>query len=106
MAKPGSFLLLAIPTPRHLYGMKEILYEKPYENEYREDDISRLFACAPGSGDGEITVNSPEHIEALFSMTPYYWKTPREGAERLRRLSSLHTEIGFDFLLYRREDRP
>lgn len=30
----------------------------------------------------------------------------RAAAKRLRRLSSLHTEIGFDFLLYRREDRP
>ena len=106
MAKPGSFLLLAIPTPRHLYGMKEILYEKPYENEYRETTYPGFSLVRREAVTGEITVNSPEHIEALFSMTPYYWKTPREGAERLRRLFSLHTEIGFDFLLYRREDRP
>ena len=35
-------------------------------------------------------------------MTPYYWKTGREGASRLEEAGSFQTEIGFDFLLYRR----
>lgn len=38
-------------------------------------------------------------------MTPYYWKTPREGSGRLRRLEKLKTEIGFDFLLYRKVEK-
>ena len=37
-------------------------------------------------------------------MTPYYWKTPPEGARRLSEAKSLRTEIGFDFLLYQREE--
>ena len=28
-------------------------------------------------------------------MTPYYWKTPKEGAERLAALDSLTTRIAF-----------
>ena len=35
-------------------------------------------------------------------MTPYYWKTPRSGAERLASLDTLTTELHFDFLVYRR----
>ena len=50
-----------------------------------------------------ITVNGRENIEALFSMTPYYWKTDVEGGERLRALDVLETEIKFDFLVYRKK---
>ena len=50
-----------------------------------------------------IELTSPALIEALFSMTPYYWKTDVEGGERLRALDVLETEIKFDFLVYRKK---
>ena len=103
VVKPGGFLLLAVPTPRHLYGMKELLYDAPYENEYRETAYPGFSLVRREAVADTIELTSPALIEALFSMTPYYWKTPPEGCERLRRASSLRTEIGFDFLLYRRE---
>ena len=103
VVKPGGFLLLAVPTPRHLYGMKELLYDAPYENEYREMAYPGFSLVRREAVADTIELTSPALIEALFSMTPYYWKTPPEGCERLRRASSLRTEIGFDFLLYRRE---
>ena len=34
VVRPGGFLLLAVAGERHLYGLKEILYEYPYENEH------------------------------------------------------------------------
>ena len=106
VVRPGGFLLLAVPTPRHLYGMKEILYDEPYENEYRETDYPGFALVSREAVTGEIQLDSPALIEALFSMTPYYWKTPPAGCARLRAASSLRTEIGFDFLLYRREETP
>lgn len=39
-------------------------------------------------------------LEALFAMTPYYWKTPRDGAARLAALPELTTDIAFRFLLF------
>ena len=49
-----------------------------------------------------VTLTDPEDIRALFSMTPYAWKTPREGIQRLENLSHLETEIGFDIHVYQR----
>ncbi len=83
--------------------MKELLYDAPYENEYRETAYPGFSLVRREAVADTIELTSPALIEALFSMTPYYWKTPPEGCERLRRASSLRTEIGFDFLLYRRE---
>ena len=50
----------------------------------------------------ETTLPDSGAARDLFAMTPYYWKTGREGARRLEEAGSFQTEIGFDFLLYRR----
>lgn len=94
-------LLYAVPGPRHLYGLKEVLYDSPCENPvsdvaYKGFSLERRVPVR-----GCITVRG-EQIGQLFQMTPYYWKTPRDGAQRLAARTELTTEIGFDFLVYRR----
>ena len=34
-------------------------------------------------------------------MTPYYWKTPRAGAERLAKLDRLSVQTGFRIHVFR-----
>ena len=48
---------------------------------------------------GTITVPAAQ-LDALFAMTPYYWKTPRDGAARLAALPQLTTTIAFRFLVF------
>ena len=103
VAKPGGFLLLAVRSPRHRDLLTELLHGAPYENELRETDYPGFTLVESESVEGGIELTSPALIEALFSMTPYYWKTPPAGCERLRRAEVLRTAIGFRFLLYRRE---
>ncbi|MBQ4574538.1 MAG: methyltransferase domain-containing protein [Clostridia bacterium] len=105
IAKDGAPFIYAVPTPRHLFELKEVLYEKPYLNkrensEYDGFDFIRREECST-----VIRLRSGEDISNLFAMTPYYWRTPREAAERLYKLNELTVEIGFDFLIYRRRER-
>ena len=101
--RPGGVLLFAVPGPRHLFGLKEVLYARPYENQ-RRDVAYPGFSCVERVPvERAITVTGPQ-VQALFAMTPYYWKTPVDGARRLAALDKLTTEIGFDFLVYRKED--
>lgn len=100
--KPGGVMILAVPGARHLYGMKTVLYTAPYENEERDTDYDGFEFLGAESVERTITVEGTENIEALFSMTPYYWKTDVAGGERLRQCSTLQTEIKFRFLVYRR----
>jgi len=43
-----------------------------------------------------------EALRDLFQMTPYYWKTPREGAERLAALDGLRVRASFRVHVFRR----
>ena len=101
--KPGGHLVVAGAGERHLFGLKELIYDDPYLNDPRRD--------LPAEGDGlrlleirnvtfEITVTDPDHREALFSMTPYYWRTSREGHSRLAAAEALTTEVSFDLHVY------
>lgn len=100
--RPGGLLVLAVPSERHLYGLKKILYDEPYENEHRETEYPGFRFLNRVPVRGEITLHGAQAVSDLFAMTPYFRKTPREGCERLARTQMLTTEIGFDFLLYRK----
>lgn len=101
--RPGGALVFAVPGPRHLFGLKEVLYDRPYENRRQDVAYPGFTFVRRMPVEGRITVTGPQ-VQNLFAMTPYYWKTPKDGAARLAALDTLSTEIGFDFLLYRKAD--
>ncbi len=103
VVKPGGAMILAVPSERHLYGLKKILYDEPYENERRDTEYPGFRFLKRVPVRGKIETDDPQVMGDLFAMTPYFWKTPREGCERLAAAARLETETGFDFLLYRRE---
>lgn len=99
--KPGGMLVFAVPSSRHLWGLKEVLYDEPYENEEKDVDYPGFVL------EDRVPVRATIHVQGesigdLFAMTPYAWKTGTPGKQRLAELPELSTEIGFDFLLYKR----
>ena len=103
VVKPGGVMILAVPGPRHLYGLKEILYDAPYENEYRETEYPGFVFVRRDTVEDTLVLDDREQIQNLFAMTPYYWKTPESGSRRLTETPHLQTEIRFDFLIYQRK---
>ena len=103
VVKPGGVMILAVPGPRHLYGLKEILYDAPYENEYRETEYPEFAFVRRDTVEDTLVLDDREQIQNLFAMTPYYWKTPESGSRRLAQTEHLKTEIRFDFLIYQRK---
>lgn len=101
--RKGGAYIYVVPGPRHLWQMKEAIYDSPYENA--EEDVSY-----EGFSHSEcikvrdrIEISEKADIEALFQMTPYYWKTSEKGSEKLLSIEKLETEISFDIYVYERE---
>lgn len=104
VVKPGGTLVLAVAAPRHLYQLKEAVYEHPYENEIKDTSYKGFILLERIPVRGEITLESAGAVNDLFTMTPYHWKTSAGDKEKLKALEKLTTEIGFDFLCYRRQN--
>lgn len=99
---PGGVFLYVVPAARHLWQLKEILYDHPYLNEEKETPYDGFVYDRIVPVSRTIRLSSREEILALFRMTPYYWKTPRAGAARLEALEELAVETSFQIHVFRR----
>ena len=100
--KPGGVFLYVVPAADHLWELKEVLYERPYPNEEKETPYGGFTYEAIVPVDACIHLESQSDIHALFQMTPYYWKTPKEGTERLAALDRLDCRIAFRVHIFRK----
>ncbi len=100
--KNDGVLIKAVPLEEHLWGLKSALYEKPYKNkpELKNDE---LFVLADFTEiQYELLLDNTEDILNLFKMTPYYYKTGREDAEKLIKSTHLSTTVHFGVEVYKK----
>lgn len=95
--KPNGLLLRVIPLEKHLWELKQAVYEKPYENKPVETAPEGFVLTSYERLTTTITVPS-EHLKALFAMTPYIHKTSMQDIAKLDQLSSLTTTVSFGIM--------
>ena len=103
MLAPEGSLYTVVPGARHLFGLKEVLYDTPYLNDEKLPQTTELELVGTQRVSANITLQTQDDIEAVFQMTPYYWKTPRSGSERLAALTALDVTISFDIHVFCRD---
>ena len=100
--RPGGTFLYVVPAADHLWELKQVLYDRPYPNEEKETPYEGFSYESIVPAEDTITLTCREDIHNLFQMTPYFWKTPKAGAERLAALDTLTTRIAFRVHVFRR----
>lgn len=100
--KPSGIFLMAYPGERHLWGLKQALYDTPYLNRPEDTKIDGFALIEKINICARITLPDRESIEDLFKMTPYYYKTGEKDKAKLSLLSSLETEVAFHLCIYRK----
>ena len=98
----GGTLLRVVPLERHLWELKCAVYDVPYENKAPDTALPGFALRERRDIVSRITLPTQAEIQALFMMTPYYYKTSRADQEKLLRLRTLETETAFGLLLYER----
>lgn len=99
--KPQGKLIQVLPSPRHLYQLKELLYEKVYENE---DQVPSLegFTSEVYEVKTMMHIEHNSDIQSLFQMTPYYWKTSPCAKERIKECTHLDCEAAFYIAIHQK----
>ena len=93
--KEGGRLYTVIPGRFHLWGLKQAVYDTPYENDEILPQTEKLRLVSQRKVTAQITLVSPEDIDAVFRMTPYYFHTSQKDKEKLLALQTLETPIEF-----------
>ena len=98
--KKNGIMIMAIPGEYHLYGLKTLLYKTPYKNEVMSYSLDGFEFLEAVNVDYTLDLDK-ENAEKLFKMSPYYYRTPKEGKERLLASDRITTDISFRILCYR-----
>lgn len=93
--KPGGYLLRVVPMERHLFELKAAVYDRPYENPPAEPAVEGFRLLRTQTLRKTITLSSNEDVQALFLMTPYYYKTGAEDQQKLAAVPSLRVTTEF-----------
>ena len=101
--RPGGYFLYVVPGQWHLWELKQVLYDRPYPNEVKETPYPGFRYADIRHVSDVIHLDCTADIQALFSMTPYCWKTPKSGVEKLCELSELDCRIAFDIHVFQKE---
>lgn len=99
----GGRFVMAIPDENHLFGLKKVLYEKPYKNTVEDGRLAGLKLLSQEKISYKLSLDSGDKISSLFMMTPYAYRTPKEAKERLLSQKSLETDIEFIVFTYEKE---
>ena len=101
--RPGGLFVYVVPAPLHLMEMKAVLYDTPYPNPEEQVEYEGFSYVEVVPVTTTFTLEGQPHIQALFGMTPYAWKTPKAGVERLGQLDTLTVTADFRVHVFRRE---
>lgn len=97
--RAGGVLAVACPGKRHLYGLKEKLYDTALENEEKVPSYDGFTLCEEKRISYPMAL-SGEQAADLFAMTPYFWRSSADIRERSTHLGDCTVEADFILKIY------
>lgn len=100
--KDNGIVIKVTPGAKHLFGLKEALYDNPYLNEEEPLEVSSLELAETIALKYDIQIENSQDIADLLKMTPYYWNTNiSKVQEFIQKASSLDTTLDFIITIYK-----
>lgn len=99
---PGGKLIRAYPLARHLWELKALIYDRPYENPVNDMEEDGFRIIDRREIRYPIHLSGSEEIMALFQMTPYYYKTGAADQAKAQKAETLDTMLEFGVVVYER----
>lgn len=100
--KKGGLLIFAVTSTKHLWELKEKIYDTPYQNKKEDHQYPGFTFLEKRKVNQMMHLPCQEDIDHLFTMTPYYYKSSVETAAKVHSLSQLDTQIDVDILVYQK----
>lgn len=97
----NGILIAAVAGERHLYQLKEAIYDSVHLNDDRADLPDRSLLAEKRSVSYMCRIEEHEDIIRLFGMTPYRFRTSESSMRALNELKSLNVEISVELYVYR-----
>lgn len=97
-----GYLLRVVPLERHLWELKELIYDTPYENPPFDPAADGFDLVRTERVEKTLLLTEPSDLQNLFQMTPYYYKTGAADQQKLSGVQSLRVTTQFGVAVYRK----
>ena len=94
--KQGGYLVTITPNADHLWALKAHIYETPHKHQPKVPSFTHFTLRDKATIRDSIVLDNPEDIQAIFRMTPYYWRASQGVREQVGLLNQLETENWFE----------
>ncbi len=101
--KPGGIYLEVTPAPRHLWVLREALYDVPREHENSRDKFPYLQSAKSASCEFDVDL-SQGMLRELLAMTPFAHRGHREKRERLQNDGGRKVGMAFSLRVFQKPD--
>ena len=102
--RAGGYLLRVVPMERHLWELKAAVYDIPYENPPTLLDAEGFSLVQEQQLRKSILLPTHDAVQALFEMTPYYYKTGAEDQKKLDAVNQLTVTTEFLLAVYQKPE--
>ena len=99
--RPGGYYLEVSPGPRHLWQLRQLLYDTPTENARARVSVAGLRPLGQQSLEYELHPKG-EQLTDIVSMTPFAHRGHREKRQTLERASPPGISMCFSLHLFQR----
>jgi 23S rRNA (guanine745-N1)-methyltransferase len=94
--KENGIIIKVTPGAQHLMGLKDALYDNPYENDDRIPEISMFKIVESINMKYKIHIDNSVDIINMLKMTPYFWNTNINRVnDFIESTTELETELDF-----------
>lgn len=100
--RPAGRLIVGAPGPRHLFGLRALIYQTPTEHPEAAPLAEGFTLVAETRVRRDLQLRDAAAIAALIGMTPYAWAA--DARDRLAGLGELDTELDVIIRTYERRD--
>ncbi len=100
--KDDGVIIRVFPLEKHLWELKKLVYETPYENPIADMTEDGLEIA----GRKELRYKmelSCEDAKSLFAMTPYFYRTGEKDREKLEKIEKLTCAAEFGIAVYKKK---
>lgn len=101
--KDDGKLICVVPGREHLIELKEKVYDNAYLNESEKHSIDGFILRDRHNIKYSLENVDNESIKALFLMTPYFFKTPKDSLLRLESIDTLNITCEFEVLVFEKD---
>lgn len=100
--KQGGYLVTVTPAEKHLFELKELVYQQVMEHDAQRNPIEKLKLVAEEKLSYPMTISSGDELLNLLSMTPFAFKASEQTKLQLKEMDDFYCQTDFQIRVFQK----